>query len=161
MKRISLKIAALLCLLLPSCKTIQYVPVKGETITKDSIIIQTKIDTLEVKLPTERIRDWTGLLDTLRMETSFAISTSYVDTARSIISGTLVTKETPVEVYTPSTHTLEKKDSIIYQEVPVPVEVIKEKKIYPKWMIVLSLLGVVSTLILGFIGYLKIKKKLI
>lgn len=159
MKRLKLILGVFLTLTAASCKTVQYVPIQGETITKDSIIIETRIDTIEVKLPPERVRDWTGLLDTLRLETGYAISTSYVDTARGILSGTLVTKETPVEVYTPSTHTLEKKDSIIYQEVPVPVEIIKEKKVYPKWMIVLSLLGVASTLILGFIGYLKIKKK--
>ena len=93
------------------------------------------------------------------METSFAISTSYVDTARGTLSGTLVTKETPVEVAVPSTHTLERKDSIIYQEVPVPVEVIKEKKVYPLWMIILSCLGIASTLVLGFSIYLRIKKR--
>lgn len=148
-----------LALSLAACTTIKYVPIKGETIVKDSLIIETRIDTLKVKLPPERVRDWTGLLDTLRLETGYAISTSYVDTARSIISGTLVTKETPVDVYVPSTHTLEKKDSIIYKEIPYRVEITKEKKVYPKWMIVLSLLGVASTLILSFQVFLKIKKR--
>jgi hypothetical protein len=158
MKKILVLFATVL--LLFSCKTI-YVPIKGETITRDSLVIETRIDTLKVQLPPERVRDWTGLLDTLRLETGLATSTTWVDTTRGILAGELKNKETPVEVAVPSTHTLERKDSIIYKEIPYRVEITKEKKIYPLWMIILSCLGIASTLVLGFSTYLKVKKKLI
>ena len=157
MKKILVLFATALLLL--GCKTIQYVPIKGDTIVKDSLIIETRIDTLKVQLPPERVRDWTGLLDTLRLETGLATSTTWVDTTRGILAGELKNKETPLEVPVTSTNTLERKDSIVYKEVPVPVEVIKEKKIYPKWLVLLSILGVISTMILGFQVYLKVKKR--
>lgn len=127
-------------LLFTACTTIKYVPVKGETIVKDSMIVETRIDTLKVQLPPERVRDWTGLLDTLEMNTSAAYSKSWVDTTKGILAGELVNKETPLEVAVPSTHTLEKKDSIVYKEVPYPIEV--EKKVTPKlypWSLGLNL----------------------
>ena len=129
-----------LLLLFTACTTIKYVPVKGETIVKDSMIVETRIDTLKVQLPPEMVRDWTGLLDTLEMNTSTAVSRSWVDTTFGILTGELANKETPVDVAVPSTHTLEKKDSIIYKEVPYPVEV--ERKVTPKlypWSLGLNL----------------------
>lgn len=123
-----------------ACGQIRYVPVQGETIVKDSLIIETRIDTLKVQLPPEMVRDWTGLLDTLEMNTSTAVSRSWVDTTFGILTGELANKETPVDVAVPSTHTLEKKDSIIYKEVPIPAQV--EKKVTPKlypWSLGLNL----------------------
>lgn len=148
-----------LALSLAACTTIKYVPIKGETIVKDSLIIETRIDTIEVKLPAERVRDWTGLLDTLRLETGLATSTTWVDTTKGILAGELKNKETPVEVYVPSTSKLEVRDSLVYVEKPIEIPIETEVKVYPRWMIVLSLLGVVSTLILGFGIYLRLKKK--
>lgn len=153
MKRIILLVLALS---LAACTTVKYIPIKGETITKDSIIIETKIDTLEVKLPPERVRDWTGLLDTLRLQTGYAYSTSWVDTTKGILTGTLVNKETPLDVYVPSTHTLEKKDSIIYKEIPVPVEKIEYRT--PKWPWYSLILNIIGFLLVGFSIYLKVKK---
>jgi hypothetical protein len=49
------------------------------------------------------------------------------------------------------------RDSLVYVEKPVPVEITKEKKVFPKWMILLSFLGVISSMILLFLGYLKMK----
>ena len=158
-KRIGLKIVALLCLLLPSCKT-TYLPVAGETIVKDSLIIETRIDTIEVKLPPERVKDYSDLKDTLRLSTAFAISESWVDMEKGILAGQIRNIDIPLEVPVTSTNTLERKDSIIYKEIPYRVEITKEKKVYPLWMIILSCLGIASTLIISFQVYLKIKKRI-
>ena len=131
---------------LTACTTIKYIPIKGETIVKDSIIVETRIDTLKIQLPPEKVRDWTGLLDTLQMDTRYAQSKSWVDTTRGILAGELVTKDTPVEAYVPSTSTTQVRDSIVYRDVPVPVEVVKTvHPKYEKWLwiwSVLSFLGI-------------------
>ena len=131
---------------LTACTTIKYIPIKGETIVKDSIIVETRIDTLRIQLPPEKVRDWTGLLDTLNMETRFAQSKSWVDTTKGILAGELVSKEKPLEVHLPSTHTIEYKDSLVYKEIPVEVEVVKTvHPKYEKWIwiwSVLSFLGI-------------------
>lgn len=156
MKKILVLFATVL--LIFSCKTV-YVPIKGETITRDSLVIETRIDTLKVQLPPERVKDYSDLKDTLRLSTAFAISESWVDMEKGILAGQIRNIDTPLEVPVTSTNTLERKDSIVYKEVPVPVEVIKEKKIYPKWLVLLSILGIASTMILGFQVYLKVKKR--
>ena len=148
-------ITLIAALAIGGCTTIKYVPIKGDTIVKDSLIVETRIDTLKVQLPPERVRDWTGLLDTLRLETSLASSTSYVDTTFGILTGTLVNKETPVEVAVPSTHTLERKDSIVYKEIPIPVEKIEYKT--PRWAWYSLIFNIVFLLLTGFGIYLKLK----
>ena len=155
MKRILIPILGILAIF-QSCKTV-YVPVKGETIIKDSIIRETRIDTVKVQLPPEKVRDWTGLLDTLKMETSLATSTSWVDTTRGILTGELVNKDKPLDVPVPVSTTTEKKDSIVYQEVPVPVEVVKEVKVIPKFWMVFGIIGIVLSCVLITIGIIKIK----
>ena len=155
MKRILIPILGILAIF-QSCKTV-YVPVKGETIIKDSIIRETRIDTVKVQLPPEKVRDWTGLLDTLKMETSLAVSKSWIDTTYGILSGELKNKDKPLEVPVTSTNTIEKKDSIVYQEVPVPVEVVKEVKVVPKFWMVFGIIGIVLSCVLITIGIIKIK----
>ena len=158
MKRLLLKIGALLCLLLPSCKTI-YVPVGTDTTTnvKDSTVLHI-IDSVRY---TERSRykDYGDLLNILEIDGKRSHMRSWIDTTKNVLNGELT--EDPIEEKTKIVVKTQYRDSIqtVEKKVPYPVEVVKEKKIYPKWMIVLSLLGVLSTCLLGFIGYLKIKKK--
>ena len=52
------------------------------------------------------------------------------------------------------------KDSLVYVEKPVPVEIIKEKKVYPRFLITMSILGIVFCLLFLFLLYEKLKKKL-
>ena len=161
LKSYKLILALFLCLTAASCKVIQYVPVKGDTQVeyRDSII--TKLDTLTVtRTEIEKVRDYTGLLDTLTMETKGAKATAWIDTTASALKGTLEDKDTPLDVIVPHQLEYHQKDSIKIEQVPYPVEVEKIKKIYPRWMVILSILGIISTLLLGFDVYLKIKKKL-
>ena len=146
-----------------SCKTIQYVPVKGDTQVeyRDSII--TKLDTITVtRTETQKVRDYTGLLNVLEMETKYARATAWVDTTSGvgILKGTLEDKDVPLEVVVPSKEEYHQKDSIKVEQVPYKVEVVKEKKVYPKWLVVLSILGTAALVILAVQIFLKLKKKL-
>lgn len=114
----------LLTLLLTSCSTIKYVPVKGEDIyhteyvTKDSIVYT----------PVEVIKEVVPELDTLYMETSVAKAKAYLDTNLNTLKGEMKNKKEIIY-----------KDKIVYrdsiiiqkQEVSIPVEV--EKKVVPCW----------------------------
>lgn len=153
MKRLILGILVFLT----ACTTIKYVPIMGETIVKDSIIVETRIDTLKIQLPPEKVRDWTGLLDTLNMETRYAQSKSWVDTTKGILAGELVTKDTPVDAYVPSTSSTQVRDSIVYRDVPVEVEVVKT--VHPKYEIYLLIWSILSLIGFGLIIYKKVLPK--
>lgn len=153
---VTLLLAAALSL--GGCKTLQYVPIRTDTQVevKDSTVFHIK-DSVRI---TERSRwkDYGGLLDTLKIRGNRSEMRAWTDTTNNILNGSL--EEDPQEEKTRIVY----KDKIVYrdsirtEEKPVPVEVIKEKKIYPKWMVILSILGVISTMILAFQVYLKIKK---
>lgn len=149
-------------LLCGSCGQIKYIPVKGDTVVeyRDSII--TKLDSIKVEITnTEYVRDWTGLLDTLELsaEGGKVRSKAWVDTTKSILAGELKTEPRKIDAVVPHTLEYHQKDSVKIQEVPVevPVEIIK--KVYPKWLVIISILGVISTSILGISIYLKVKRK--
>ena len=118
------RILFLILLLLTSCSTIKYVPVKGEDIyhteyiTKDSIVYT----------PVEVIKEVVPELDTLYMETSVAKAKAYLDTNLNILKGEMKNKKEIIYkdkiVY---------RDSIIIQKQEVPVEVEVEKKVVPGW----------------------------
>lgn len=104
--------------------------------TRDSIVTETRIDTMTVTIDhTEYIRDWTGLQDTLVMqaENGAITSKSWIDTTHSVLAGSLETKPRTAQVAVPVTNTNEfhSKDSTAVVEIPVPYEV--EKKVMPVW----------------------------
>ena len=111
-------------LLLTSCSTIKYIPVKGEDIyhteyvTKDSIVYT----------PVEVIKEVAPELDTLYMETSVAKAKAYLDTNLNILKGEMKNKKEIIYkdkiVY---------RDSIVIQKQEVPVEVEVVKKVVPSW----------------------------
>ena len=115
----------LFILLLTSCSTIKYVPIKGEDIyhteyvTKDSIVYT----------PVEVIKEVVPELDTLYMETSVAKAKAYLDTNLNIRKGEMKNKKEIIYkdkiVY---------RDSIVIQKQEVPVEVEVVKKVIPKWV---------------------------
>ena len=147
-----------ICLLIPSCKTV-YLPSSTSTTVnvKDSTVFHIK-DSVRY---TERSRykDYAGLLDTLRVKGNRSSSKSWVDTTRNVLNTELV--EEPIEEKTKIIYRdrWKTRDSLVYVEKPVPVEVQVEKKVYPRFLVILSILGVLSTCVLGILGYLKIKKK--
>ena len=143
---------------IPSCSTVKYIPVKGDTQVeyRDSII--TRLDTITVtRTEVEKVRDYTGLLDTLRLETKGAKATAYVDTVSNTLRGSLEDKVFPLEVVVPVKEEYHLKDSTSTQEIAIPTIVEKQVKVVPKFWRVMGILGIVETLVLCFLSYLKLK----
>jgi hypothetical protein len=127
-----------------SCKTV-YIPVaeKEYVTVRDSVYLRDT--TVQYKVEKEYVKDYTGLLDTLRMETSYAASTAYVDTTRGTLVGEIKNKENVINVPVQVKEKVTVRDSIVYKEVPVEVEkIVKTHYPYEKWLwiwLVFSLLG--------------------
>lgn len=147
MKKIGMIIVTALALI-TSCRTIQYVPVETNTDVhvKDSVVWNIK-DSVRI---TERsvYKDYTGLLDTLRISNDRASMTAWADTTRNLINGTLETEpqeEKTKIIYKDRWNT---RDSLVYKEVPVevPVEVVKE--VVPKFWRVMGVFGIICLVIL-------------
>ena len=115
-----------------SCSTTRYIPVeKNETVNiRDSVVLRDSVITTYINK--ERIIDVVPVYDTLRLETEYARSVSFVDTVSHSLKGELTQKDT-VPVKTKILY----KDRVVYKdravEKSVPVEVVKEKEVIPKW----------------------------
>ena len=143
------RLIILFILLLTSCSTIKYVPVKGEDIyhteyvTKDSIIYT----------PVEVIKEVVPELDTLYMETSVAKAKAYLDTNLNALKGEMKNKKEIIYrdkiVY---------RDSIIIQKQEVPVKVEVEKKVVPNWCWWLLVINILTAI--GFVIRLYFRVKL-
>ena len=113
-----------ICLLI-SCKSTKYVPIEKTTTiqTIDSIIY--RIDTIFVDIPIEKEKSYTDITDTLILETSTAISKTYIDTINNKLSGEIKSKNNKIKVPVKEKTIIQIKDSLVYQD--VPYEVIVEK----------------------------------
>ena len=132
-----------------SCGTPKYITVKEKEYIKDTVLI--KADTVKVDIPVEVKVNVVPELDTLKMETSVAESTAYLDTLTQTLKGTLKNKKTELKK---EIQVVEKTKYVEHKvEVPVPVEVVKTK--VPRWAWVL--LAVNVSLLVGFL--IKIKTK--
>lgn len=118
-------IALALGLMMIGCKTV-YVPVeRTEYVTvRDSVYF---VDTLvQYKVEKESVRDYTGLLDTLNLETGMASAKAWVDTSKNVLAGEIKNKENVIDIPVQVKERVITRDSIVYKEVPVPVEVVRE-----------------------------------
>lgn len=142
----------------PACKTI-YIPVEtGTTVhVKDSTVWNIK-DSVRITEATH-YRDMAWLGDSLKIEGQRSRMWAVADTTREVLLGGL--EEDKVEEKTRIIYKdrLVLKDSLVYVEKPVPVEIVKEKKVYPRWLVLLSILGIILTGLEGFRIYGKLKKK--
>lgn len=146
--------------ILGSCGAIKPLPAETATTVhvKDSTIFHIK-DSIRITEAT-RYKDLAWLGDTLKIEGQRSRMWATADTTKEVILGGL--EEDRVEEKTKVVYKTKwmVKDSIRVEEKPVPVEVIKEVKVYPKGLVILSILGIISILVLLFILYIKIKRKL-
>lgn len=139
-------------LLFTACKTIQYVPIKGDTQIeyRDTTIIKDSI----IYIPKETIKEIVPDIDTLYMSTSLAESKSYIDKDNKVLRGEMKNKKGITE-------TIKWKEKIVYRDSivkqEIPVEVIKEivKTKHPFYEPILWLFALLS---IGYIG-IKIGKK--
>lgn len=119
-------VALIMVLSFQCCKPIHEVITHHETITHyvDSVIRKDSI----CYIPVERYVDIVNQLDTLRLSTSLAEASAYLDTSMNLLKGEIHNKKGAQFQYITETETIY-KDSIVYEEKPVPyeVEVVKTK----------------------------------
>lgn len=140
-------------LLLAGCKTIQYVPVEHTEYvhTVDSVYLKDTV--VQVEVEKARISDFVGMLDTLSIHTDISDFRAYCDTSTATLRGDVRQSGTiPVKIVWKEKVSV--RDSIVYQDRPVPVEVVKT--VHPKYEWALWVWGIVALLLLGFLLYRKI-----
>ena len=146
-------ICAFLCIF-SGCK-VQYVPVEHTEYVHTIDSVYFRDTTIKYKVEKEYVRDYTGLLDTLDLETSYASARAWLDTSRAMLSGEIRNKENVIDIPVSVKEKVTVRDSIVYQDRPVPVEV--EKVVHPgyeKWLwawLVFSLLGLALFVYFRFI----------
>lgn len=151
------KIFAIVSILifLSSCSCFKNVPREEiHYVQKDSIILKI-VDSVKY-IPVERYVDIIPEYDTLKMETSLASSTAYVDTLTHTLKGKIENKKGLEKCIKIVEKYVENCDTI-YVKVPVTVEVIKEKKVVPKWCWYLLEFVALVALVYAVKIYLKIK----
>lgn len=126
-----------------SCGTPKYITVKEKEYIKDTVVL--KVDTVRVPVPVEVQVNVVPELDTLKMETSVAESTAFLDTLTNTLKGTLKNKKTELKK---EIQVVEKTKYVEHKvEVPVPYEVVKTK--VPLWAWIL--LSIDVSLLVGFL----------
>lgn len=106
----------------------------------------------------ERYKDFTSLLDTLRLSTTYSDFQSWVDTTSNTLQGTAENKQDSVPVKIKWKERIVYKDSIHVEKIPYPVEVTKEIIKYPKsywWFLGFTVLAIIY---IGIRIYLKFRK---
>lgn len=138
-------------LLLWGCRTIQYVPIKQtEYVTvRDSVYLRDT--TIKYQVEKEYVKDYTGLLDTLELSTGLAEARAWVDTTKSVLAGEIKNKRKSIDIPVQVKEKVVVRDSIVYKEKPVPVEVEVVKTKYPAVFWWLLGWGILS------IGYIVLK----
>lgn len=137
-----MKIIPIFVLILVSACSPKIVPVPStdtNVVVRDSIVYVK--DTVQVPLPVEVVKEVVPFMDTLFMETSLAVSKSYVDTTTKTLKGEIKNKQKTLPVEIEHQEQYHQRDSIQIIKEPYPVEV--EKKVYPKWLIIIAILGAV------------------
>lgn len=131
---ISMLLVLIIGILLVGCKTHQTV-IKEETVTRyvDSTIWHT--DTTYLEVPIEVFNSYSSLLDTLSMETTYALSWAVVDTNNMLLVGEIRNKDIKVPIKYLWKEKVITKDTTIFKEhiEYVPKDVIVEKKVTPQW----------------------------
>lgn len=147
-------------LMLISCGITRPCHQKEETIinVKDSIAWHDS--TIFTYLTKERYVDIRSIYDTLHLETSYAKAEAYVDTTYKGLKGTIENKsDVPVKTQIKWKEKIVYRDSIRTVEKEVPVEVIKEVKVYPKtywWFMAISIAALVYIILKVYLKFKKI-----
>lgn len=143
-----------------ACSTIKYVPVKEtEYVTiKDSVYFRDT--TIQYQVEKEYVRDYTGMLDTLRIETKYSEFEAHLDTLSNKLSGSARNKELSIPIQTSLKEKVQYRDSIVYKEIPTPYEVEKPVKFVPWYAKILSWIGglaLVALIIYFLRAYLRLR----
>lgn len=144
-----------LMLLFTGCKEILPLIQREEVVTMyvDSTIWHT--DTSYFEVPVEVYKDYTSLLDTLRLETNYAYTWSAVDTNNHILIGELRNKAIKLPVEYKWKERIVYQDSIVVRQVPQPYPVVEEKRYIPTFAWICIVWAIVSIVLLGIRLYFK------
>ena len=114
---------------------------------RDSVYFR---DTLvRVELEKARLSDFVNVGDTLVLSTDLARSTAFLDTTSGTLKGTLENIKKYVEKPVQIKEKIVYRDSVIKQEITVPVEVEKIVKHTPWYAKVLAWIGFAALLLLA------------
>ena len=133
MKALKIAIFLIPLLLLSGCGTLKK---NTESENTKVIYIETEkivMDTVTVEVPVEVTMTYSGLRDTLKMETSIARAEAYIDENEMQLVGSIENKPAQIEKEIVLKYKTITRDSLIFQtkEIPVPYEVVKTK--IPRW----------------------------
>lgn len=138
--------------LICSCSPKIYPP-SEHIVIRDSVSVTFKDSTIYHHKTVNK--DYAGLLDSLRIQGEHSSMLAYADTTHFIIKGEL--REEPIKVQFKEKIIFREHRDTIYVKVPVTVEVIKEKKVVPKWCWYLLEFVALVALVYAVKIYLKIK----
>ena len=127
------KFIFILLFIVCSCGPVRYIPVNNnETINiRDSVVLRDS--TVITYLKKEKIKEIVPELDTLVMNTKYAKSISYLDTTTNTLKRTLEQLDSvPVKTKIVFKDRIITQEKIVEKE--IPVEVVREKKVTPKWI---------------------------
>lgn len=111
-------------LVFTACRTIQYVPVEHTEYVHVHDTTYFRDTTIKYQIEKERYTDYVGLLDTLKLSTDYASAQAYIDTTANLLKGSIESKpEKQIVIRWKEKEVV--RDSIVYKEKPVPVEVVK------------------------------------
>lgn len=108
-------------------------------IIRDSIVYRT--DSVEVPVPYEVVRNVVPSVEEWQAETSVAEARCSLDTNLMVLRGELKNKKTALQGSVQVPEHFHAKDSVVIKEIPVPYPV--EKTVYPKWLVIIAILGAV------------------
>ena len=121
------------------CGTIKEIPVEHRVEYEYRDSVRFKDSTVVV--PVERVVDLVPPYDTLKLETSMAAAEAWVDTTTHTLKGKLENKQGIIYKYK-DREKIVYRDSLVYQDVPVEVEVVKT--VHPSYEPWLWLWGILS-----------------
>ena len=144
-------------LLLDGCGHTKYIPIKEQVIVHQVDSIAWHDSTIVHNVYKEHYKDYTGLLDTLKMENTYSTFTAYNDTTANTLKGEIENKPISIPEKIKWKEKTVYKDSIQTKEVPVEVveTIIKTK--YPKTYWLFLGLTIIGMLYIGIKLYLKFK----
>lgn len=116
----------LLLMILTGCGTVRYVPVERKLVVRDTVVL--KSDTVRVLVPAEKIVEVVPKTDTILLETSVAKAEAWVDSTG--LHGKIENKRVELKKEIKVVERVRK----VTERVEVPVEVIKENRVIPKWL---------------------------
>lgn len=142
MKKLFVFILSILFIVASCGITKPTIPGPSEQINVRDSIVYNIVDSTVIH-PVEVIKDIVPEYDTLKLETSLAEATAYVDTTMHIIRGTIKNKEGYTEKIR-YVDRVEYRDSIQIKEVPFEVEKVVTKTKHPFYESILWLFSIIA-----------------